>query len=245
MKTAVSIKDLELSRSTSFRLHVPRLRIKQGEIVCVTGPNGGGKTSLIECIMGLSKPSRGLVTINGLPVSENLFATRSSLGFIPDDEAWLIAELCAKEYFALLRKVYTDAGVQNDMETEVRELAQKLHFTAWQQQLSSLSHGNKKKVQIIAGLMHRPTVIVVDELRNGLDPLAILAAEHMLKTASGRGTAIVAATHDLWWAERIATHVILLVNGSVRASASTTEIVAQYGSVEQLFLHHSASMDTT
>jgi len=114
--------------------------------------------------------------------------------------------------------------------------AEALRFTAFEQVLSSLSHGNKKKVQLIAGLLHQPGIIILDELRNGLDPLAILAAERLIKDEAARGACVVAATHDLWWAERISHETMLLVDGSVAIHDRTDNLLATYGSLEHLFI---------
>jgi ABC-2 type transport system ATP-binding protein len=171
-----------------------------------------------------------------MAIGHSISRTKSLIGLIPDDEQWLIAELTAREYFALLQHIYTEAGITINLKARERQLAKVLGFTAYDQALSTLSHGNKKKVQIIAGLMHKPRVIIVDELRNGLDPLAIMVAEELIKQESHDGATIIAATHDLWWAERIADQLLILANGSVLFDGAKNQAVAAYGSVEQLFL---------
>jgi ABC-2 type transport system ATP-binding protein len=122
------------------------------------------------------------------------------------------------------------------MQYRLRQLSRMLHFSAFEQPLESLSHGNKKKVQIIAALLHEPKVIVLDELRNGLDPLAIIAAEELVRSEASRGACIVAATHDLWWAQRIATETLLLIDGKVAYHENTDRMLEQYGSLETLFI---------
>jgi ABC-2 type transport system ATP-binding protein len=219
-----------------FGLHIDKLELAASTIMCVVGPNGSGKTTLVECLTGLLTPPVGTITINGQQIDRNLRTTRRVLGYVPDDESWLIKELCAKEYFALLEGVYKQAGIMADMKSRVALFAERLLFTSFEQPLSQLSHGNAKKVQIIAGLMHKPEVIIVDELRNGLDPLAIIAAEKLLQEEAGRGACVVATTHDLWWAQRIGDETILLIDGSVAMHARTTTIVRQYGSLENLFI---------
>jgi ABC-2 type transport system ATP-binding protein len=236
MKHLVEINNITVQRSHQFRLHLDTLRLKSGDILCIAGPNGSGKTTLIECLSGLLAPDSGMISLAGVEVSNNLKATKSILGYIPDDEAWFVKELCAKEYFALLAQVYQEAGADGDLPARVDELAQKLYFTNFLQPLEQLSHGNKKKVQLIAGLMHGPKVIIVDELRNGLDPLAVIAAEQILKQEAERGACVIATTHDLWWAERVADQILLLVDGRQASQDQTKHIVKKYGSVEKLFL---------
>jgi ABC-2 type transport system ATP-binding protein len=235
-KSILRVKGLRISRSLSFGLHISKLDLKPGKILCVVGPNGSGKTTLVECLTGLLAPPLGTITINGVGVDKNLRTTKRLIGFVPDDEAWLLKELCAKEYFTLLEDVYRQAGTTGDIKARTAYLARQLQFSAFEQPLRQLSHGNKKKVQIIAGLMHQPQVIILDELRNGLDPLAIIAAEKIVKQEAERGAAIVAATHDLWWAQRIADEVLLLIDGTAAIHQKTAQILKQHESLEDLFI---------
>jgi ABC-2 type transport system ATP-binding protein len=236
MNLTLTVDNLHIRRSKTFTLHIEQLRVSAKSIVCIAGPNGGGKSTFMQCIVGLLKPDSGKVIVDGTLVTNDLRATRSVIGFVPDDEDWLIQELCAKEYFDLLIRVYRDAGVRSDMRARIGELAKELSFTTFLQQLGSLSHGNKKKVQIIAGLMHEPKLIVLDEIRNGLDPLAIMSAEKIITDERKRGACIIAATHDLWWAERTSNRILLLSDGSIQANLPTKTILRKYGSVESLFL---------
>lgn len=236
MNQAIAATGIVVERSNTFRLDIPTLVLPAGTILCVAGPNGSGKTTLIECLAGLLTPDLGTITIAGQQLAKNIRHIKARIGFVPDDEAWFIHGLCAREYFALLAATYTKAGIQTNMQRRIDELATLLYFTAFTLPMEQLSHGNKKKVQIIAGLMHEPPVLIVDELRNGLDPLAVIAAEQLIRDEATRGACIVAATHDLWWAQRIASHILLLVDGAVQLYATTSSITRQHGSVERAFM---------
>jgi ABC-2 type transport system ATP-binding protein len=232
----LSVQGLVVKRSESFSLTIGELELADKKILCVTGPNGSGKTTFIQCLAGILTPSRGSITLDGQAVCSQLRSVRTHIGYIPDEEDWFVKELSAKEYFELLESVYRKAGVSSAMQKQVRRLAKILHFTMFDQPLANLSHGNKKKVQIIAGLLHQPKIIIADELRNGLDPLSIIAVEQILRAEAKRGACIVAATHDLWWAERVAHNIVVLDNGQPTLHQKTSKIVKQYGSVEKLFL---------
>jgi ABC-2 type transport system ATP-binding protein len=236
MKNILKVDRLRIGRNTSFGLHVDKLTVSGGTILCVVGPNGSGKTTLVECLAGLLAPAVGTISFAGEHIGRNLRTTRRMLGFVPDDEDWFVKELCAKEYFALLEGVYRQAGVATDVTARTKRLAAMLQFTAFERPIQQLSHGNKKKVQIIAGLMHEPKVIILDELRNGLDPMAIITAEKLIKEEARRGACVVATTHDLWWAQRIADETLLLIDGSVAIHKKTSVLVQQYGSLENLFV---------
>lgn len=235
-RNLIEIINLGIRRSTTFELNVPELEVSPGVIVCVAGPNGSGKSTLIASLAGLLVPDKGQIWLGGSLLMNDLRSTKAQLGYVPDDEDWFIKELTAQEYIALLSQVYRDAGVQSNVATRARTLAKELYFSAWDQRLEHLSHGNKKKLQLVAGLMHQPGIIILDELRNGLDPLAIIAAERLIKDEAKRGACVIAATHDLWWAERVADEIVLLIDGRVAVHEPTKRIVMRYGSVEQLFM---------
>ena len=235
---AISITDLRISRGLHFNLQLKSFEANQGSITCITGPNGSGKSTFIEAIVGLLQPDGGHILVSGQPIGTAMQTTKALIGYVPDDENWFIQELCAQEYFELLIDVYRKAGVKWDMKRECKKLAKALHFTGFTVPISQLSHGNKKKVQIIAAFMHRPRLIVVDELRNGLDPLAIVVAEGLLKDRASEGACIVATSHDLWWADRIADSVLLLINGKSVSHMFVGDIHRRFGSVEGMFMKH-------
>lgn len=231
------IENITLRRSSTFCLHLGNIRLTGGTILCVAGPNGSGKSTLIECLAGLLTSPTIRIFADGQLVSQNIRSTKTIIGYIPDDEDWFIKELCAQEYFNVLIQTYCKVDIPVEkMRYRVQYFASLMRFTAFTQPLVSLSHGNKKKVQLIAGLLHEPGIIILDELRNGLDPLAIIAAEKILRTEAARGACIVAATHDLWWAERIADETMLLIDGSVAIHKSTKELLTAYSSIEELFI---------
>lgn len=223
-------------RGKQFSLRIPQLTLHSGRVLCITGPNGSGKTTLLEHIVGLLPIALGSISILGTPISNDLRYVRACIGYIPDDDSWVIKELSAQEYFKVLAGIYQKAGVTSDTSQRVEEISNLLHFTASNVPLGKLSHGNKKKVQIIAALMHRPKLLVIDELRNGLDPLAIDAAEKLVASEATRGICVVAASHDLWWTERIADEVILLSQGEVILHRTVVDIKRLYGSIEQSFM---------
>lgn len=238
MRTAISIDSLAVSRGLHFSLQLKSFTANPGSITCITGPNGSGKSTLIETIVGLLRPTKGTITVDGRAMSTALESTKALVGYVPDDENWFIQELCAHEYFELLVDVYRKAGVLVDMKKECKKLARELHFTSFSVPINQLSHGNKKKVQIIAAFMHRPRLIVIDELRNGLDPLAIVVAEKLLKERAQEGACIIATSHDLWWADRIADSVMLLINGKSVSHMFVGDIHRRFGSVEGMFMKH-------
>lgn len=232
----MTVNDLNVKRSAVFQLVVPYLRFTPGMSVCIVGANGSGKTTLMESLVGLLVPDCGAVQVCGQDARLEHAEIRRALGYIPDDEEWLIPELTAREYFALIGSVQIAVPNKTLMQQRIADLAEHLLFTNFDHQLGGLSHGNKKKVQIIAGLLHDPHFVIVDELRNGLDPIAIHRAEQLLHHKQMSGTAIIAATHDLWWAERFADEIVMIRRGHIVLNDYTKNIVQRSGSVEAKFM---------
>jgi ABC-2 type transport system ATP-binding protein len=234
----LKINNLNIERNKQFKLRIKKLNLYKGSFVCIVGANGSGKTTTIEAITGLIETPANTININGYNFKNNPIATKKYLGYIPDDDNWIIPELSAKEYFLLLESIYKKAGVKHNINKQIKFLANKLIFKAFNQPMSTLSHGNRKKVQIIAALLHKPKLLVVDELRNGLDPIVIKQAEDLLLNISQQGTTILAATHDLWWAQRVASSVNVLKDGKIILSDNLANIVNQWGSLETAFMEH-------
>lgn len=232
----LKITKLRIARSKNFELSVDSLQLQPGSVTCLVGANGSGKTTLVESVVGLLKPTSGQIRIAGKDTTRDTLRVKRLLGYVPDDDNWIIPELTATEYFALLASVHGNDLQHDGLLINAAALAKLLNFTSFDQLLGSLSHGNKKKVQIIAGLLHSPKVLILDELRNGLDPIAIIQAEKLLRQQQRSGKTILAATHDLWWAERFADQIIMIKNGQVILQQSTRSIVRQSGSVESKFL---------
>lgn len=236
-KTPVlEIDGLDFRRNRNFLLSIDGLAVKAGEVVCVVGANGSGKTTLMETAVGLLSPAGCTVMIHGKKLQLDAPDAKKLIGFIPDDDNWIIGELTAREYFKLLKTIYREAGVTADMDENIVKFSRQLLFTQYDQQLHSLSHGNKRKVQIISALMHEPSLIIVDELRNGLDPISIHRAEALVKQRAIDGMAVFASTHDLWWAERFAKKIIMLKHGQILLQQSTVQIVTSAGSLENKFM---------
>ncbi len=233
-KVMLNIEQLKLRRSDYFALNINDLKLAAKTSTCVVGANGSGKTTLVELITGLLAPNSGIVTICGQTANAKNLRLPDLLGFIPDDENWLINELTAQEYINTIASVRSQ-DTRKIIKT-AQSIAEQLMFKDFDQPLQNLSHGNKKKVQIIVGLMHNPKLLIVDELRNGLDPIAITRAEQLLQKCRKAGTTILATSHDLWWAERFSTNIVMLKDGNVCVSAKTKDVVQKYGSLENKFM---------
>lgn len=220
-----------------FSLHIPYLAVQPGQIACIVGPNGSGKTTLLLTALGLV-PHSGTVQITGKPYDGTQPKLKARIGFIPDDPEMLFEELTAREHWALTASMLAQRRVAPEilLRSQAAKLAKAIGFDPPATVAGSYSHGMRKKTQFVMALMGRPPLIVVDELRNGLDPIAVRQAEDLMRIEKSRGAAILAATHDLWWAERFADYVYVVHQGELIAHGTPKQLLtAGETSLEQAF----------
>lgn len=210
-----------------FELRIESLELKAGQIACVVGPNGGGKTTLLMTVLGLL-PHDGECRVQGVVYDGTQPFLKAQIGFIPDDPELLFESLTAREQWAMTASVlsrFRPRSTRRSWAVQAAELAASIGFDAPATVAGTYSHGMRKKTQIVSALLGDPPVLVIDELRNGLDPLAIKQTEQLIERQRGRGTAILAATHDLWWAQRFADYVYVLHQGRLVAAGTLKQIV--------------------
>lgn len=214
-------------RFDGFQLGPLSLALEAGSIVCVVGPNGAGKTTLLRALAGLVPLSSGRIVVGGREVAGRDESVRRCVGWVPDDGDELLPELTASELWALHAHAHARwGGDPRQMEEQARALARRLDFDPPPRLVATFSHGMRKKTQLVAGLLHRPDVVLVDEPRNGLDPIAIERLEWLLRELRDDGRSVVVATHDLWYAERTGDRVAVLRHGRLAACGPPGELMA-------------------
>lgn len=214
-----------VARRGSFQLGPLTLAVEPGQIVCVAGPNGSGKTTLLGAILGMVPVRSGEIDIVGDLVNPHRREHMRKVGYIPDDPELLLAELTAIEYWRFIART-RDHGSEDDVLAEAELLAARLELDPGKLMIRGFSHGMRKKTQVVAALMHTPELLVIDELRNGLDPIASRVAEQLVSEAQGRGCGVLVSTHDLYWAERHADEVMFLHQGATLATGSPSGLQA-------------------
>jgi ABC-2 type transport system ATP-binding protein len=169
--------------------------VRPGEAVAIVGPNGAGKSTLLGCITGDRLPDRGQVRLCGRdPFSDPAGAARC-IGFVPE-QPFLYGELTVEE---MLRFVIEARALPfAEAQEEARRLLALLGLEGAEGALCrELSQGMGRKVAIITALLHRPPVLVLDEVLNGLDQSSADRLVAELAERRGEGVAILLSSHDL------------------------------------------------
>jgi ABC-2 type transport system ATP-binding protein len=189
------------------------------------GPNGSGKTTLIRALMGLVKLSTGEVLYDAMPMSSRPPDVLRLIGFVPDGPDNLVPELTAQELWELHALAHSRiSGSFGEMMTYAEHLAHVLDLGPSRATIRSYSHGMQKKTQLVASLMHRPDYLILDEPRNGLDPIAGETLDRLVAGECRRGATVVLATHDLRYAARVAHSVTVLNRGQCTAMGAPDQL---------------------
>lgn len=194
------------------------LTVKAGQVHGLLGPNGSGKSTILHVLTGLLRADEGSVFVGELPIDEK--ASRASMGFAPDDLP-LPGALTGREYIDL----HDSMRSRHDLDAALVLAAGLGLGDDLDKQIGQYSHGMKRKIQVIAALMHRPAVLVLDEPFRGLDPDAAAVLRHLIVSFTGGGGGVLVATHDMLRAERDCDRVTILDHGSVVATGAPRDLV--------------------
>jgi len=209
----LEIKDLKKYYGLNRGVENAGFAISSGEILGFVGPNGAGKSTVIRLIMGLIRKNSGEIRVFGEKPSS---AVNRRIGYLPG-EVFMFPELRVEEqlrYFSDIRK----CGEQR-----WRELAEYFDLDL-NRRVGELSFGNKKKIGIVAALMHSPELIILDEPTSGLDPLIQKKFFELLEAEKQHGASILLSSHVLNDVEKICDRVCLIKNGEVLFTQGISEL---------------------
>jgi ABC-2 type transport system ATP-binding protein len=197
-------------------------QVQSGEIFGFLGPNGAGKTTTIKMIVGLLKPTSGLVQVGGYDVQSQPLQAKAVNGYVPD-EPNLYAKLTGRELLRFVGDLY---GIERQqVERRSDELLRLFDLTeAGDDTIDSYSHGMQQKSASASALVHDPKVLVLDEPTVGLDPKSARLIKDILRQLADRGAAIFLSTHILEIAERMCDRIGIINRGSLIAVGTMQEL---------------------
>jgi ABC-2 type transport system ATP-binding protein len=207
------------------------LELKAGECLGVLGPNGAGKSTLIRSIVGRVIPDAGTILIFGAPADSA--AARDSLGWVPQELA-LYPRLTSRENLQSFGRYHGLSGAELGEAVE-RCLGWATLTDRAGELVKNLSGGMKRRLNMAAGLIHTPKVVLMDEPTVGVDPQSRNHIFEMIKGLRGEGMSIIYTTHYMEEAERLCDRVAIVDHGKIIALGTNAELVHNsFGSQSQV-----------
>jgi ABC-2 type transport system ATP-binding protein len=219
---AVRTEGLVKSFGREIALAGVDLSVPQGGVYLLAGTNGAGKSTLLRTLINVEQPDRGSATVLGLDTQASGPEVRARTGYVPETGEGVYGWMRAVRFLAHYGSFYPSWD-----EAYARQLIRRLDVRT-QSRLSTMSKGEARRVQIVAALAHRPPLLLLDELTDGLDPLAReevlgLLASHLADT----GATAILSTHLVAEVETLIDHVGVLRSGRLVAQAPTEHLLGQ------------------
>lgn len=208
---AIRIEGLTKDYGSHRALDGLDLQVEQGEIFGFLGPNGSGKTTTIRLLLDLIRPTSGRATLLGFDCQRESHLVRAVCGYLPGEVRLFSGRTgeATVRFFASLRNEPGNLLV-------ARSLAERLELDL-SGHVSAYSKGTRQKLGFILALMHRPTVLLLDEPTGGLDPLMQLEVWKILRDEAATGTAVFFSSHVMSEVEQVCQRVGILRAGRLAA----------------------------
>lgn len=166
--TTISINNVSYAWGQSTALDKLQLSIHQGELFGLLGPNGAGKTTLISLLAGLLQPSEGILELFGLDVQHHTLPIRKQMGFV-------FQSVSLDRFMTVQQNLEFCGGLQGlskpEIHQRINELEAEVQFKAWlNKPVAALSGGQRRLVDIVRALLHKPKILILDEPTTALDP---------------------------------------------------------------------------
>lgn len=207
--------------------------VNDGGIFAFIGHNGAGKTTTIKSIVGILDFEEGDILVNGKSIKTNPIECKMDMAYVPDNPD-LYENMKAIDFINFICDMYNTSKEErkNNIEkySKMLEIEKNLG-----DDISSLSHGMKQKITLIAALSHNPKVLIMDEPFVGLDPKAVFDMKEIMKQMAKDGKTIFFSTHILDVAEKLCDEVAIIKKGKIVKTGKMKNIKGDK-SLEKVFL---------
>ena len=195
--------------------------IDRGEVVGLLGLNGAGKTTALRILACDLLPSAGTVRVNGIDVVDQPLEVRRRIGYLPDAPP-LYGEMTVREYLVFVARLRGMTKKEAEARSIEAEGVTSLSGVS-RDAIFSLSHGYKQRVGIAQALVHRPSILLLDEPILGLDPIQIVEMRHLLRRLGDEYT-VVLSSHNLKEISQTCDRLLVIRDGRIIASGTESEL---------------------
>jgi ABC-2 type transport system ATP-binding protein len=221
----INIQQITKKYAAVTALDAITLEVKRREFFGLLGPNGAGKTTLMNLLVGYINPDGGAITIDGERVTQDTLEIRKKIGFVPQSLA-LYDELSALDNLEIFGRMFDITGKLLKERIEDQLKAVEL-YERRKDKVKTFSGGMKRRLNIIASLLHDPKVLLCDEPTVGVDPQSRNAIFEFLTFLNERGKTIIYTTHYMEEAERLCSCIGIIDHGKIIALGTTDRLLEQ------------------
>jgi heme exporter protein A len=214
---AIEVDGVTFSFGSLRVLNGISLRLVPGTVLTMFGPNGAGKTTLLKLVAGLLRPASGRIRIEGMEVGEDPLEVRRRIGVI-SHHPYLYPQLTGLENLVYYGRLYglKDAKSEAQVLLEDMGLAPVMH-----REVSTYSRGTVQRLAVARALLHRPSVLLLDEPFTGLDYQAGQKLEQLLGSLRDGRRTVIMTTHDIDGGLNLSDRVAILAGGTIAAELPT------------------------
>ena len=235
MKNSIIVENLSKNYSENKAVNNISFKINENEIVGLLGPNGCGKTTTMAMILGLLKPSKGEILIDGMNIEKNRIKLLHKMNFIsPYIE--LPKKLTVKENFIVYARLYSVKNI-NERISYLSETLRLNNFL--NKKTGELSSGQKNRVSLAKALINNPSILLLDEPTASLDPETGDFVRTFLENyKKEKKISILLASHNMSEVERLCTSVLMMKEGKIIDKGTPAELIEKHGrkNLEEVFL---------
>lgn len=221
----IEVADLHKHYGNKRALNGIDLVVPEGEIVGFLGPNGAGKTTALRILLGLARPTSGVVRMFGTDIGAAGNAIRQQIGYLPDVPGfppWM----SAPEFLRFAGRLFGLSG--GVLEARVESLLGMAGLAGVQQKIGGYSRGMKQRLGVAQALINAPRLLLLDEPTSALDPIGRKDVLTMIEALRGKAT-VLFSTHLLHDVERVCDSAAILSDGEVVTSGAVADLKARYG----------------
>ena len=217
----LQIEEIHTYYGLSHILFGVSLEIKQGEVVCLLGRNGAGKSTTMKSIIGLTPPKKGLIRFKGQPTAgkKPFMLARMGIGYVPDDRR-VFADLTVGENLEISERNMTEGGWNKQRVYQFFPALEKIDT----RRAGYLSGGEQQMLTIARALMTNPDLLLLDEPTEGLAPLIVELLEEQIVKLKEAGLTVLLAEQNLDVALRLSDRGYVIDNGVIRYEGSIEDL---------------------
>ncbi|UCC65683.1 MAG: ABC transporter ATP-binding protein [Anaerolineae bacterium] len=220
-------QDLKKSFGDNQAVKGISLQVARGEVFGLLGPNGAGKTTTISMLIGLLERTGGQITVDGLDLETHTNQVKAKLGLVPQELA-LYPTLSARQNLNFFGRIYGLKG--KELRQRVDEVLQMIGLAdRADDAIEDYSGGMKRRVNIGAGLLHKPEVLFLDEPTVGVDPQSRNAIFEGVEALNRAGMTVIYTTHYMEEAQRLCHRVAIVDEGEIIAMDTPTALIRSLG----------------